>query len=401
MSRFIKNLLYTEELPLLDVVTKGDLIIKDCLYIYGEDIIRCTGTGRLEGDDTIVLVPSNDLFPSSALYSGGIRKAEFEFVSRCEECEKNKVFYKYRSNTNYYDGETHKHLGNYIRYFKNKTGIDLMPFYNCYTSDVIEGMYLQPPKKDSPTYILETNDSYKVLAIPIKFNKTYTIAVDCGEPVQMRAVIYDKNAGMIVDNSGGYYSDRLESSYTRIFSSLFSRPFTFKVETEDYALYQQQRNLHLLIQIPSHNNSSISVLEGKYTDLHVVHTNENTVRSVRPFRNLSLLNFNTKQSYAFSDRLVEYLLLNVITSQEEISDNLDRVQSALADERLGRRPVDTVYDSLVDNHRVTLGAWGESLQQAVLRVVEDNSTSYYFRDQDGNVNKDMEKFLMLKGVYST
>ena len=42
---------------------------------------------------------------------------------------------------------------------------------------------------------------------------------------------------------------------------------------------------------------------------------------------LSLLMINTKNVYAFSDRLIEYLLLNVIDYQDEISKNTLRAQT--------------------------------------------------------------------------
>ena len=41
---------------------------------------------------------------------------------------------------------------------------------------------------------------------------------------------------------------------------------------------------------------------------------------------LSLARFNDQITYAFSDRLIEYLLLNAITGEDEFSEDIIRVQ---------------------------------------------------------------------------
>ena len=35
------------------------------------------------------------------------------------------------SKESFYDSDTHYHLGEYLRYYRGQTGIDLMPLYNC------------------------------------------------------------------------------------------------------------------------------------------------------------------------------------------------------------------------------------------------------------------------------
>lgn len=48
-----------------------------------------------------------------------------------------------------------------------------------------------------------------MIAIPIKYNKTYTIAIDCAFPVLMKSVLYG-NLGMVQDTGySGYLTDYL------------------------------------------------------------------------------------------------------------------------------------------------------------------------------------------------
>jgi hypothetical protein len=53
-------------------------------------------------------------------------------------------------------------------------------------------------------------------------------------------------------------------------------------------------------------------------------------RVFNPITPLQLLAANTNISYPFSDKLVEYLLGNVITSADDIDDNIKRVHAVVA-----------------------------------------------------------------------
>ena len=92
----------------------------------------------------------------------------------------------------------------------------------------------------------------------------------------------------------------------------------------------------MIIKLPINNKSSITVLEGDFTNISkkpVINMqyinseidNENLNEVL--ISNLSLLQMNTGVSYPYSNRLVEYLLGNAITPLDEIADNIKRVQT--------------------------------------------------------------------------
>ena len=109
--------------------------------------------------------------------------------------------------------------------------------------------------------------------------------------------------------------------------------------------------------------------------------------------NPSLLQGNTLESYAFSDRLVEYLLKNVICSLDDLTSNVARVQVAL-------KQVDEDYNKIFGS-RCTFGIWDDYIKNATERFIQEQSKKYYLTDMDGNINKDVEALFVTctKGEY--
>lgn len=407
MSRYIKHLLSTEKIPLLDSVTDGDTILEGCNYIYKGLVIRCVSEGRVFSDMSDNLYPSDILYPSSRLLPGTAETpAKFRVLAYYDEYHNTNMSYSYLAKNHWYDSETHRHLGNYLRYLRDHKKINLMPFYNCFNDQLAHDFHLVTPTTDRITpsnnlypsndlypdtvrtvlgvdtnvsYILTSNSAYQVYLIPIKFNQTYTIALDCPSPIHMRSVIYD-NSGMVKYRSlkNSYYSDMLEESYMYKSVAQFHKPFTYSVRTDSATIYLQQDNLYLALQLPSACSSSIVVLEGDYTS--------SAVRNDELYPKLSLLRMNTHESYAFSDRLVEFLVNNAVTSESTQSGTLHTMQKSLAKE-------DETYNMLCNSNNVTFGVWDPNIQKAVIRVVNDRSKSMFFEDQNGFINKDIEKLL--------
>ena len=419
MSRFIKNLLAKETIPLLDYVTEKDILIEGCLYIYKHFIIKCHKSGKLYVSDLDELCPSDHLYPSNVLYPGtGESLATFTVVAHYNEASAKKFSYHYYSTEHWYDSETHKHLGNYLRYLRDHKQIDLMPFYNCFNAHEISDVYLDSPKVDvlrpskdlfphnslypgvstitvsnssKSTYILGHNNAYRVVAVPIKFGKQYTISLECPGGVQLRSVIYNSTGMVRIPNTENkYYSDLIKDSYVSLACTHFHEPFVYSIETVDKSLYDRQKDLHLLIQMPVSNVSSIVVLEGNYTNVGSVKTDKNSVRQYTLYKNLSLLKMNTTETYAFSDRVIEYLLDNVITHKDEFPTNVTKVQQAIYN-------LDEIYKRSADGNKVSYGIWDNSIRPAIMRIVEKYEDDIYFQDQDGFINKDVEDLLLRAG----
>lgn len=434
MSRFVKNLLAKESIPLLNTVLDGEIIIAGCKYIYKNYVIFCVTTGKLYISETEVLYPSDTLYPSEVLFpETGYKSATFRVISYYDESTAVKFSYHYKSSEHFYDSDTHRHLGEYLRFLRGNKQLDLMPFYNCYNALEIGDVYLtaattgvlhpaddlypdeslypgmirtQSNNKNATTYMLGSSSAYRVIAVPIKFGKEYTIYLDSATTVVLRGIIYSPTAGMIKKPSteNSYYSDEtdLSASYKLLATSRFDKPFLYSIETRDSSLYNLERSLYLVIQLAASNNSSIVVLEGNYLNNGAVKTSDAVVdndtgkitggyvRKYSLYKNLSLTRVNTNMNYAFSDRLIEYLLDNVITHQDEFPANIAEVQKALF-------YADSTYRSLINKGKIRYGIWDDNIQPAVLRMLDDHRNEFFFEDQDGFINKDIEKALLQIG----
>lgn len=85
---------------------------------------------------------------------------------------------------------------------------------------------------------------------------------------------------------------------------------------------------------------------------------------------------NTGEQYAYTDTLIQYLLRNVVCKDDEIANNVGRVQKAVGHE---------ITDQWSDNLRVKL--FNNQMEKGLGRL-----------DIDGNVTKNVES--MLRKEYS-
>lgn len=393
-SRFIKSLLASVRLPLLNHVYEGEVVIKGCYYIYDGWVIKIHESGKLAIDQSDKLYPSDTLYPSIMLFPGtGFHPARFYVICRYDSISINAYNYRFHSTINYYDNETHKYLGEYLRDLKGLTGLNLLPFYNCFNYHVINNLSLEKPSANNKykSYVQANNKSYKTYIIPIKFNKLYTIALDSSYEILLRGIIYGPSG--LITYKDGYYSDESElvNSFKIIPQATFDKPFLFSIETTNANLYQLEKYLYLIIQVPKSHESSITILEGDYTESGSIRTSGGVdggepVRIYENFYNLSLLKLNTKVAYAFSNRLIEYLLLSVINPNEELTDNIKLVQKSLY-------KIDNIYKRKLERNEAYLGYWDTEITNAIFRLIEKTINSNYLLDMDGNINKDIEKLL--------
>lgn len=387
-SKFIKNLLLNTSLPIFNSVSDGDYIIKGFRYLYGNQVLLCTKSGYIGNNysntDDQSLVP------------------EFQVVNRNFVLGRNYVKNTeyFESNSNSYDSDTHTFLGKYLRFYRDVYKTNLMPFYNCFNGVYTSRFYVDKDDNDvkqnrydyyqqgTPKFNSEYYDKeqYKVTQIPVRFNKEYTIAVDCNAEVRITPC-FIKNNQLVYITYGGQELDLTREFLNKIspiecFESMnFKRPklislkntnqsllstnypemildSNFSVFSMEQLFQTYEADLYLLIQLPRDNQSSIVVLEGDYTNLdrgYIYNYSDSQTGVVTSkylitgtifdmssissmnykdldkllTSGLSLLSINDNVRYPYSDSLIQYLLWNAIDNNEEISGNVIRIQRRL------------------------------------------------------------------------
>ena len=313
---------------------------------------------------------------------------------------------RYISLTDYYDSETHYQLGQLLRFYKDIYQINLLPFYNCWNGSEITGYKLQNDK-----LVASTESAYRLIKVPIKFNKKYTIAIDSASEIKIIPALIRLNELIKVQIGTSdkiLLNNLLDDPSTLILGQTsFQHPFAIEITNKSQRqirdiepsafdttlissqfLQRYEKNLCLIIQIPANNTSSIVVLEGDYTN---VQTNKifniENLGQISPIdldfsllKNLSLLALNDQCSYPYADRLIEYLLLNVITGQDTIGDNIIRIRQQLKDL--------IHYDNASRE-------WSDYLRILIYDLM--NSQQVPIADLNGFVDKDSEVQLELIG----
>lgn len=423
-SKFIKYLLSYTPLPIFPTISSEDTIIEGCIYIYKDKILQCTKTGRFNGinanqftddhlytneyviatDDDCVLSHYNpetrnyDIYlPDEgknggryAMYNtdkklwegsnipgiGGLTVTddvvryyyrpvgEYKILDDYSFGEETKnITQRFVSNVSYYDPQTHRFLGEYLRCVRDIYGVDLMPLYNCFDYDSTEYLYLDEEKG-----IVESSaPKSKVLLIPIKFNKTYTLAVECEFPVLVKAV-FCKDGMLLKDKNGDSFTNLLSENVQRYSGIRFSDPVIYSITNDtsadlympdndgadfdideaekaalvkkrevDRVLQEHEKYLYLAVQLPKTNTSSIAVIEGDFSSVanRYVSSAEGINKlsdrqlSKTFLSKLSLLGSNSKEQVPYSDKLISYLLQYAIDDRDEIDENVERVETKI------------------------------------------------------------------------
>lgn len=257
---------------------------------------------------------------------------------------------KLRLENDIYDSYTHTYLGNYLRFIRDYFDINLMSLYNCYNNETI------------------IQDNYKYLLVPIKYNTTYTVFT---EKNNIKYLVTNK----VVDTKSTINSTNL-SSASKINSSYclsinIDKASSMSIDQDgvtqisNFGNLFKEENLKLIIQTSIEDESPIVVLEGDYINYKPYFTNyqlnyerenwnpginnqlatsntrdkylyEEEYREI--FKdNISTYNFQLvnqlkrdNNNYPIADRLIEYLLGNVITELDPISKNIIDSKKKLA-----------------------------------------------------------------------
>lgn len=299
--------------------------------------------------------------------------------------ERGKKIHNYTKNlkikNNIYDSYTHEYLGDYLRFLRDYDDLDLLPLYNCFSNRLCTNLLFEcthpiENNKDENHFIFNSSNlHYKIFMLPVKLFQDYTIAIDCASPVEICCGIYGK-----YQDQSDLFTTVAHYTYTKYGQMNFNKPILFSKLKELNSfisadslirLAQREADLKMFIKLPVDNKSTITVLEGNYiswndritefetssngyTNCHqylnhyIINYNVDYIndkkesisrtisdeefyetRDFKPITQLQLLMLNTGESYPFSNALVEYLVDNVITQNDEISDNIKRAQVAI------------------------------------------------------------------------
>ncbi len=256
------------------------------------------------------------------------------------------------ANQSYYSTEVHERLGEYLRAYRDYYGIDLMNFYNCYSNRLFENIKL-PIKRvadqNSSTQLVTAKVwwkssgtiSSKSTCFPIKVGATYHIKIyskvsseirvqpvfcQDGRPMEVTfkpstsgvsEYLLTQKAAKYGHSSDFYFTASLENLLSEEDSAEVAALTTSKTPSRrliraKQKLFSKQRYLNLFIQVPGSDDLRMTVIEqtGYPTTL-----------------NNSLLHLNNLDyNVPFSDRLLEYLTGNVITSADPIPRNIEQIQ---------------------------------------------------------------------------
>lgn len=387
ISSLIKGLLNQIAIPSIKTIVNGDYILNGFFYIDKNDLLYCTGSGIYGDYATCIKISS---------YNFGTYYPQFTD--------------RFLSTSNYYDSETHEWLGKYLRCVRDILEVNLMPLYNCFSNSFIDRFTIK-----SDGLIEEHNKEYKVAKIPVKFNTDYTIAIECDSTVMIAPVFMVKNKLLKVNLNGINLKNNNDDIIT--FSKLdtndltellwergnpiktflgtrFKQPIVFNITNADKEMRNQfqkyEDNLYMLIQLPKNNKSSIVVLEGDYTNCNAkrvfnlpdLHSFDREDMDNICASNLSLLLLNDGISRPFSNKLVEYLLLNPITTSEKIDKNIKRIQDVL-----NKDSIEGEY-----KYRPDYGTWTNELRYKIYKHIIDDKNADKL-DIFGYVDKNSERIL--------
>lgn len=336
ITGYIKELLKDFNLPMAKVYNENKPLRDGKFYIKNKELYYCDTNLKL------------------------VRKAPYEYNKKVPNLTRNLII-----NSSNYDIYTHTYLGDYLRFIRDYRHLDLMPLYNCFNTERPIGLNfsgaissINPNYTEDAvnTYSIDTDDTlYNYYIVPVKFDETYTIAIDSDVPYDICCIIYTG------DNVLDIAKTLVSNTLTKIQGSSFSRPYTFDTTmpadatvgfvSKNSRRYQDyENNLRLLIKLPKKVNSSIVVLEGNYSGscssymgqiaASAKYSDEAKLDGMVATTSLSLLSVNDGESYPFADRLVEYLSFNAISHLEDISDNVARIQNII----YKHKPFEGYYD---------------------------------------------------------
>lgn len=334
----------------------------------------------------------------------GDRVRNYRFNSNLKNITKNLEI-----RNNLYDSYTHEYLGDYLRYIRDYTGLNLMSMYNCFSNVSLEASHNNVNNSEFKS----DSSQYTVFVVPVRFNQKYTIAIDWHGTIEMFVDFYSNNKTI----ESTVCRNLSNTTYQKVTNMRFNHPILFdklmnKSITPDYS---KEKCLKLFIKVPIECKSSIVILEGDYIKDTEMYFNEkheqvlghkqflykpviddelissviydsNTVSEEYEYiTKHQLLFINSRTHFLVADRLIEYLCNNVIDSNEKITDNIKQLQLKIINDRQFINNKDKI-SLKVEN----LGFWNNSIREFIYRFIQQKGLNNKYFDLLGYVDKDIE-----------
>lgn len=287
----------------------------------------------------------------------------------------------------FYDVKTHEYLGEYLRFMRDYHNINLMSLYNCFNDNICNNIAVDFEVGNKKVIFNSKNPTYKIYAFPVKLFADYTIAIDSYQGIEIFCGLYNTELDCSTKSI-----ELFKKTYKKIDNAFFNQPILYdrlnvnywKLEDELRAaksdgtesngqqdaqllnntcisrwdIANREQDLKLFIKVPVSCKSSIVALEGDFrtfnnnkyyiaadaessdsidtwtykqnhTIINFAENNQLNAADFTPISKLQLLEFNTKKSYPFADRLIEYLCGSAITPIDAIPDNIKRAQRVM------------------------------------------------------------------------
>lgn len=311
--------------------------------------------------------------------------------------------FSYESPNTVYTSTLHYFLGRYLRYLRDVYELNLMHLYNCFSNEFISDVVL-----NDTSYEISSNNSYRVAILPIRLNQTYTIAIECPEDYKILPLIYGPQGilNLSVDNNYPFKTLHKASNFSSPYLYSLDQSFLSMSDSEMRVLksqiYNNQRYLKLVIQLPRDNTSSITILEGDYVNipsksifslktekpaaplLEIPTPEINKILLTTP----ELLSVNDNKYHAFNTKLIEYISNNAITHCDKIENDILRVQEAASDGE-GIRWSGFSRTRLSPEF-YTKDVWNNNLRYYIYSNSIDSDLIANKHDIDGFITKDVE-----------
>lgn len=421
-SRFIKNLLKNSYLPIYPTIPSTGFVHKDTIYTIGNSFFKCLNTGYM--DQEYIIKCSESLLCGQKYIDGVITAGQEMTEQKGIEFERIDDYIPYQFSPNKtknfisksagYDIETHIQLGNYLLYYRMMTGIDLLPLYNYNCGKTTTQISFKQEIKE----VIGENDiaceisvidnipsSKTIFAVPLKLDSKYTIFSNIVDNVIIyKAFLTDLGrVKFSVQNEILALDSTITDNKPQVVHIDYKNPYVVstRLSTNYNINYHDFENCFYLLIEMKNPSAALYVLEGDYTnksksmvfDYNYIANNDTIARLsdvVTYPKNPYLKYFPSDYSIPYSPNLIEYLLKYTITPDDEIKNNILRVQEKL---------------DLLTNDSVKKDIWDKYIDMKIIsnlafpKSIVDKVSYPIIYDYTGAIDKNIEnKLFKYKGV---